>query len=254
MSLLKVTAVSKTFAVEGGMFRAAGAVRAVDSASLELAPGRAVGIVGESGSGKTTLGKMICRLLKRDAGEITIDGKNIDDYSRLELSHKVQMVFQDPFASLNPKLTIGTTLMEAAGHLNSAERRQKIESILQLVGLPAAVTSAYPHQFSGGQRQRIALARALIRQPKLIVADEPLSALDISIQNQLLNLFAQLKEELSISFLFISHDVIAASMLADRLLVMKEGKIVEEGITDKVIAAPQHPYTQRLLSAVPHIS
>jgi ABC-type oligopeptide transport system ATPase subunit len=254
MSLLEIKNISKNFMVESGLFRKmTGAVRALDNVSLKLDTGAVLGIVGESGSGKTTLGRIICRLITPDNGSIIIDGKNIDDYSRLELAGKVQMVFQDPFASLNPKLTIGTMLYEAAGVADKERCGERVQEILAAVGLKENVLGSYPHQFSGGQRQRIALARALVRKPQLIIADEPLSSLDISTQNQMLNLFVELKQKYALAFVFISHDLVTASNLADYLIVMKEGRVIEQGVTAEVLSSPKQDYTKNLLSAVPMI-
>ncbi|MHB9154995.1 MAG: ATP-binding cassette domain-containing protein [Endomicrobiales bacterium] len=255
MEILKVSSVSKSFAVESGILRnKSGAVRALEDVSLSLQKGEIAGILGESGSGKTTMGRVICRLIEPDAGAITIGGRNIVEYSRRELAGKVQMIFQDPFASLNPKLKVGTILSEAAEAAGGEDGRDGIEGTLRTVGLSGEVLSSYPHQFSGGQRQRIAIARALLRRPEIIIADEPLSALDISIQNQLLELFLRLKETHSLSFVFISHDIVATSILADFIAVMKEGKIVEQGPVRDVIGNPQTPYTSKLLAAVPRMS
>ncbi|MFH1369175.1 MAG: ATP-binding cassette domain-containing protein [Elusimicrobiota bacterium] len=248
MTLLTVKNVVKTYAIESGFFRTqTGSVKALDNISVSLETGKVLGIVGESGSGKTTLGKIICRLIQPDSGAIAFEGKGIETFTSAELSGIVQMVFQDPFASLNPKLSIGTMLREAAGK----NREREINATLSSVGLPKNILSSYPHQFSGGQRQRIALARALLKQPKIIVADEPLSSLDLTIQNQLLEVFAGLKETQDISFVFISHDLAVTSNLSDYLVVMQNGKIAEEGETRQIIENPKEEYTKRLLEAVP---
>ena len=248
MSLLETVNITKTFSTQRGFFSGRTAnLRALDGVSISLEQGCVAGILGESGSGKTTLGKIICRLLSPDSGKVLIDGKDINDYSRFELSTKVQMIFQDPFASLNPKLTIGTMLREAAREgLPSA-----IEETLSLVGLDPGILPSYPHNFSGGQRQRIAIARALLKKPKIIIADEPLSSLDISIQSQILALFVKLKVSLGISFVFISHDIVTASNMADYFYIMKNGSIVEEGAPSGVISSPKTEYTKQLLQAVP---
>lgn len=254
MNILEAKKLYKTFPVEGGIFRRKiGEVRALNNLSISLEPGQVLGVVGESGSGKTTLGKVLCKLHTPEQGSISIEGKDINLYSRLDLSNKIQMIFQDPFASLNPKLTIGTILGEASNAKDQQSRKQIITDTLETVGLPENIISSYPHQFSGGQRQRIALARALIRQPKIIIADEPLSSLDISIQNQLLNLFVKLKEKHLISFVFISHDLVTTSNLADYLIVMQNGSVVEEGPIKELIQLPSDPYTKNLISAVPQI-
>jgi ABC-type oligopeptide transport system ATPase subunit len=254
MQLLTVRNITKTFALESGIFRSKnGTITALDGVSLSLNAGSVLGVVGESGSGKTTLGKVVARLLSPDTGEVLLEGKRSDAYSRQEFAGMVQMVFQDPFASLNPKLTIGTMLFEAASFLPADTRAHAVRETLETVGLTGDIVRSYPHQFSGGQRQRIAIARALLRRPKLIIADEPLSALDISIQNQLLEVFVRLKETHSLSFIFISHDLTVTSNLADYLIVMKDGRIVEEGLTDTIISCPREDYTKKLLAAVPRM-
>lgn len=255
MTILKVDNISKSFSVEGGIFKKKiGAVHALDGVSFELSTGTAIGIVGESGSGKSTLAKVICRRYAPDKGDIILDGKNLTLYSRYELADKVQMVFQDPFASLNPKLSIGTVLGECAHKsLDNSARTKLIIDTLRLVGMPSNILHDYPHQFSGGQRQRIAIARSLIRKPEILIADEPLSSLDISTQSQLLELFIKLKKELSLSFLFISHDIAAAGVISDSIIVMKEGKIVERGATREILSNAKNEYTKNLLSAVPRM-
>jgi ABC-type microcin C transport system duplicated ATPase subunit YejF len=184
---------------------------------------------------------------------VAIEGRSLDSYAPLELASKIQMIFQDPFMSLNPKLSVGTMLTEAAFHLPKKERRELVNGTLRAVGLEESAAAQYPHQFSGGQRQRIAIARALIKRPKIIVADEPLSALDLTIQNQLLDLFAGLKKEFNVSFVFISHDLAVTGEISDYLIVMQNGKIVEKGTTAEVMSSPGQEYTKRLLAAVPRI-
>lgn len=254
MTILKVTNLSKTYPIEGGLFRSrAGTVRALDNVSASLERGKVLGVVGESGSGKTTLGKLICRLIAPDSGGILIDGKDIGSYSRPELSRKVQLIFQDPFASLNPKLSVASILGEADNSGDKTQKTANIAEALRTVGLPESAVTSYPHQFSGGQRQRIAVARALLKAPEIIVADEPLSALDLTIQNQLLELFSELKEKKQMSFIFISHDLAVTSGLSDYLIVMQNGKIAEEGLTVDVINNPKTEYARRLLEAVPKL-
>lgn len=254
MTLLKVTNVSKSFPIEGGLFRSgSGFVKALDYVSVSMEEGKVLGVVGESGSGKTTLGKLICRLIIPDQGSITLYGRDIESFNNKEFSEKVQMIFQDPFASLNPKLSIHTILTEAAFNYPEKERQSVVADTLKTVKLPENILCSYPHQFSGGQRQRIAIARALIKKPKLIVADEPLSSLDLTIQSQLMQLFMELKETRKLSFMFISHDLAVTANLSDYLVVMQNGKIVEEGETGKVICYPEKDYTKRLLEAVPKI-
>ncbi|MCX5777984.1 MAG: ABC transporter ATP-binding protein [Elusimicrobia bacterium] len=225
-------------------------VKALDDVSIELSAGSVLGIVGESGSGKSTLARILCGMIACDTGTIEIDGKNIDAYPRKQLSEKVQMIFQDPFSSLNPKLTVGTQLREAAGY----RADDAIGEILAKVELPPAIFASYPHQFSGGQRQRIAIARALLKHPAIIIADEPLSALDVTTQNQILKLFQSMKDEHQTTFIFISHDLAVTSALADNICIMKAGKIIESGTAEAIIYAPESPYTKELLAAVPTMS
>ncbi len=251
MALLEAAHLTVRYQTGQSLFRKPAAVTALDDVSLSLDRGKATAVIGESGSGKTTLGRALCRLLSPETGTVLIDGKDIRECSRQELSRRIQMVFQDPFASLNPRLSIGTMLEEAAGDHPSDKRAAIVRETLTTVGLSADIIPLYPHQFSGGQRQRIAIARALIKQPDIIVADEPLSSLDISIQNQLLQLFVSLKKERGIAFVFISHDLVTAGILADHIIVMKDGRVVEEGTPGRILGAPEHPYTQRLRAAIP---
>lgn len=251
MALLEAAHLTVRYQTNSALFRHPAAVTALNDVSLSLASGKAVAVIGESGSGKTTLGRALCSLLSPDKGTVLIEGKEVSSYSRAELSRHIQMVFQNPFASLNPRLSVGTMLAEAAGDFPSEQRIPLVRDTLATVGLPADILSLYPHQFSGGQRQRIAIARALVKHPDIIVADEPLSSLDISIQNQLLQLFVMLKKERNIAFVFISHDLVTAGILADHIIVMKDGRVVEEGTPERILGAPEHPYTQRLRAAVP---
>ncbi|MBN1823210.1 MAG: ABC transporter ATP-binding protein [Endomicrobiales bacterium] len=251
MMILELKNVSKTFVTSRGFFGGVTEkVLAVDNVSLSASKGSVTAVVGESGSGKTTLGKLICGLLKADTGSIEIDTANISNLQRKSMSEKVQMIFQNPYASLNPKLKVGTILSEALPE-NEDNSRLILKHTLERVGLSEGALNLYPHQFSGGQRQRIAIARALIKNPGIIVADEPLSSLDISIQNQLLNIFIELKKEKSLSFVFITHDIVVASCIADRIVVMQKGRVVEEGEPENVIKAPETLYTMKLISSVP---
>ena len=249
--LLKVEDLVKHLRVRGGV------VHAVDGVSFSLNPGETLGLVGESGCGKSTLGRLITRLLEPDRGRIELDGRDITHLSRRALrpirSH-MQMIFQDPFASLNPRSTIGRTLLEPfIVHRigTSAERSRWVEDLLDRVGIRGEYANRYPHEFSGGQRQRIAIARALALNPKLIVCDEPVSSLDVSIQAQVLNLLQRLKEELHLSYVFITHDFAVMGHLADRIAVMYLGEFVE--LADRVTLRqrPLHPYTDALFGAVP---
>jgi len=260
--ILQIKNLKKFFPVERGMFKkAVSYVRAVDSISFSIRKKEILGLVGESGCGKTTTGKMIARLLIPTAGQVFLYGNNIQQMGRAELASQIQMIFQDPFASLNPKLSIGTILSEAVrantrtvDRLSKSEIIHKSKDLLESVGLSSNILNDYPHQFSGGQRQRIGIARALAMGPEIIIADEPVSSLDISIQAQILNLLCDLKDKLGLSYLFIAHDLNVTRHIADRIIIMHEGKIVEEGITDNVYTSPSHPYTKNLLACVPAIT
>ncbi len=256
--LLEVRNLKKYFPVRGGVLRRVVAqVRAVDDVSFSIGRGRTLGLVGESGCGKSTLGRAVLRLHEPTAGEVVLDGRPVTGLKARELRERrreMQIVFQDPYASLNPRRTVLQTLREpldlhAIG--TRAERRRRVEELLEIVGLRAQVASRYPHEFSGGQRQRIGIARALALDPKLIVADEAVSALDVSVQAQVLNLISDLQRRLGISFLFISHDLAVIQHVSHDVCVMYLGKLVETGSADSVYAEPKHPYTRALFSAVP---
>ncbi|MCX5782216.1 MAG: ATP-binding cassette domain-containing protein [Elusimicrobia bacterium] len=252
--VLSARNISKYFDVESGFFlNKTGIIRALDNVSFDLIEGQVLGIIGESGSGKTTLAKVLCNLINPDSGKIEILGKNIKSYSQSELSNAIQMIFQNPYSSLNPKLTVGTILKEALNKINK-DKEQSIKEILQIVGLSDIMLNSYPHQFSGGQRQRIAIARALLKNPKIMIADEPLSSLDVSIGSQILELFKKLKNRFLLSFIFISHDIITTALFADYVIVMKNGKIIEKGETKKVIISPEDLYTKKLIASVPKIA
>ena len=233
-------------------------VRAVDEVSLEVFPGETLGLVGESGCGKSTLGRTVLRLLEPTAGRIVFEGREITRLPGPQLRpfrRHMQMIFQDPYASLNPRLTVGATLSEPLEvHRLAATRREREERVAELlgkVGLPADSARRYPHEFSGGQRQRIGIARALAVRPRFIVADEPISALDVSIQAQIVNLLQDLQQAEALTYLFISHDLKIVQHICDRVAVMYLGKIVELAAAAEIYRAPAHPYTQALLSAVP---
>ncbi|MFT4191375.1 MAG: ABC transporter ATP-binding protein [Comamonas sp.] len=234
-----------------------GPVRAVDGVSFEIAPGETLGLVGESGCGKSTLSRTLLRLLDPSAGAIRLAGTDLAHLAARQLlpwRGRIQMVFQDPYASLNPRRTVYDILesvLVVHGQRDRAARRQAILQILDRVGLPAEAAQRYPHEFSGGQRQRIGIARALILKPALVILDEPVSALDVSIQAQILNLLVELRQDFDLSYLFISHDLAVVRYIADRVLVMNGGRIVESGPVGAVWAQPQHPYTQKLIAAVP---
>jgi oligopeptide/dipeptide ABC transporter ATP-binding protein len=249
--IIEVSNLAKVFASKQG------AVRAFQDVSFSIAAGETLALVGESGCGKTSLAKTIYRLLEPDAGEIRLAGFDISHLSRRRmkpLRSMMQMVFQDPYASLNPRSTVKTIIGEPLivhGIGNASERAKIVESLLNQVGLPADAAQRYPHQFSGGQRQRIGIARALALKPKVMICDEPVSALDISIQAQILNLLADIQQSSDLSMLFISHDLGIVRHMADRIMVMYLGKIVETGNAEALWGQPTHPYTRALLNASP---
>jgi peptide/nickel transport system ATP-binding protein len=233
-------------------------VRAVDDVSFAIQPGETLGLVGESGSGKSTIGRTVLRLLESTSGQVLYRGDDIGALSgerMRKLRSKLQIIFQDPYASLNPKMRISAILGEALSthglHKGAAARDKRIAELLETVGLRAEHASRFPHEFSGGQRQRIGVARALAVEPEFIVADEPLSALDVSIQSQVINLLADLRERLGLTMLFISHDLDVVEYLCDRVVVLYLGKVMEVATTDELFAHPSHPYTRALLAASP---
>lgn len=256
--LLKVEGLKKYFPIRQGMLnKHVGDVKAVDDVSFNVYEGETLGIVGESGCGKSTTGRLLMRLLEPTEGHIEFDGKVISELSKSEMRkvrRDIQMVFQDPYASLNPRHTIGKILEEPLivhGIGNRQERRKKVLEYLNIVGLSDYHASRYPHQFSGGQRQRVGIARALMTNPRLVIADEPVSALDVSIQAQVLNLMQKLQEDLKLTYIFIAHDLGVVRHISDRVGVMYLGKMVELSVSEDLYAEPLHPYTQALLSSVP---
>lgn len=225
-------------------------ILAVSDVSLQIEKGKILGLVGESGSGKSTLGKMILRLINPSHGQIFFEGEEITKKREKRLCRKIQMIFQDPYASLNPRLSV-EEILEEPTRIHKLPSR--VDELLSLVHLPFSSKNRYPHEFSGGQRQRIAIARALALKPDFIVADEPISSLDISIQAQIVNLLIRLKNELGLTLLFISHDIDMVRYISDRIAVMQRGEIVEMGDADALYKMPQHPFTKQLLSAIPHL-
>jgi oligopeptide/dipeptide ABC transporter ATP-binding protein len=235
---------------------AAGTVKAVNGVSLDLAVGETLGLVGESGCGKSTLGKAIMRLVPVAGGEVRIDGVDIAHLDRTalnEVRRKVQMIFQDPYGSLNPRSSVGRSVAQplVIAGWDETKIRERVDTLLRWVGLPTDAKQRFPHEFSGGQRQRIGIARALALSPKLIICDEPVSALDVSVRAQVINLLDDLKSQFGVSYLFISHDLSVVEHIADRVAVMYLGTIVEAGGRDQIWRRPQHPYTKALLEAAP---
>jgi oligopeptide transport system ATP-binding protein len=258
--LLEVTDLVKHFPIKRGLLidREVDQVKAVDGVSLRVGRGETLGLVGESGSGKSTLSRTILQLLEPTSGSVVFEGREIAGLSRRAmrpLRSEMQMIFQDPFASLNPRKRAGQIVGDPLRRLETssskAELRGRVQELLERVGLAAEHYDRYPHEFSGGQRQRIGIARALALKPKLIVADEPVSALDVSIQAQIVNLLQDLQDEFGFTYVFVAHDIGVVRHVSDRIAVMHDGKIVEEGTADRICDSPRDPYTKTLLAAVP---
>ena len=257
--LLAVRGLTKTYRLpREHLFSPPPEVRALQGIDFTLAAGRSLGVVGESGSGKSTLARLVMALESPSAGQVLFDGQDLQALDAAGLRRAragFQMVFQDPFGSLDPRQPVARIVAEplvAQGGLAAAERRERVEAMLDAVGLRAADAAKYPHEFSGGQRQRIAIARALVTQPRLIVADEPVSALDVSVQAQVLNLMQDLQDRLGVTYLFISHDLAVVDLVCDEVLVLYQGRVVEQGSPDTLFTHAAHPYTRALMAAVPH--
>jgi peptide/nickel transport system ATP-binding protein/oligopeptide transport system ATP-binding protein len=259
--LLSVRDLKVHFPVKGGVFqRTVDLIKAVDGISFDVPRGKTVGLVGESGSGKTTTGRAIARLVPITEGSVHYEERDLATLSRRDFfayRKKIQVIFQDPFGSLNPRMTIYSIIAEPLDiHFKDWSKSQKqarVADLLEKVGLTAEFMQRYPHQFSGGQRQRIGIARALAVEPDFIVCDEPVSALDVSVQAQIINLLQDLQDELGLTYLFIAHDLAVVEHISDQVLVMTEGKIVEQASAAEIYSNPQHPYTVKLLEAVPRL-
>ena len=260
-SLLSVNNLKVHFPVKGGLLkRTVDVVKAVDGISFDIPKGKTVGLVGESGSGKTTTGRAIARLVPLTAGSVHYDGVDLASFTKREFfpyRKKIQVIFQDPFSSLNPRMTVFSIIAEPLDiHFKDwgkIQKQARVADLLEKVGLSADLMQRYPHQFSGGQRQRIGIARALAVEPDFIICDEPVSALDVSVQAQIVNLLQDLQEELGLTYLFIAHDLAVVEHISDEVLVMTEGKIVEHASAEEIYNNPRHPYTIKLLEAVPSL-
>jgi oligopeptide/dipeptide ABC transporter ATP-binding protein len=257
-TILQIDCLKKYFPIRRGFLqKVTGWVRAVEDVTFAIQKGRTLGLVGESGCGKTTVARLILKLLEADAGKILFKGLDITKLTEKEMKpfrKEIQIIFQDPYGSLNPRMTIGQSIAEGlriAGYHNNSEQQQRLENLLKMVGMSPASIDRFPHEFSGGQRQRIGIARALSVDPSLIICDEPVSALDVSIQAQIINLLKDLQDQLGLSYLFISHDLNVVGYICDMVAVMYKGHIMEYSPADELFDNPIHPYTHLLLSAIP---
>ena len=257
-AMIQVENLSKHFSRSSGMWGdKSGVVKAVDDISFQIAPGEVLGLVGESGSGKSTTGRLILRLIEPTSGRVLHEGKNVFELPKnqmRELRKQMQIVFQDPYGAFNPRMTVGAILGEALqlrGLSTRSSRDSEARKFLEMVQMPPSILGRYPHEFSGGQRQRIGIARALAVEPKFIVADEPVSALDVSTQAEIVNLLLDLQQRLNLTMLFISHDLSVVKVLCDRVAVMQNGKLVEVGTSEQIYHSPQQQYTKDLLNAIP---
>jgi len=259
MPLLRVAGLTKTFTPSGAWRRKGSAKRAVDGLSLHVEPGEALGLVGESGCGKSTAARLILRLLEPDSGEIELDGSDLralDDEALRRSRARMQLIFQDPYSSLNPRLSVNQIIEEpllAHDVRSKLERDQRIANAMSDVGLSPDMRQRFPHEFSGGQRQRVGIARALVLRPRLVIADEPVSALDVSVQAQVLNLLSDLQQAHGLGMIFVAHDIAVVEQVSDRIAVMYAGRIVEIGSAADVVREPLHPYTRALIAAVPSL-
>ncbi|WP_104748032.1 ABC transporter ATP-binding protein [Helicobacter cetorum] len=263
MNLLEVRNLKKTYSIDRGWFKPKSQIQALRGVSFEIKPKEVLSIVGESGCGKSTTAKILVGMEKLDSGEVLFNHhnllKNLNDFKPnewLDYRKKVQMIFQDPYSSLNPRWKVGEIIAEPLllnSRLSKDEIREKVLEMMQKVGLKLEWINRYPHEFSGGQRQRIGIARALVLNPSIVVCDEPVSALDVSIQAQVLNLLLDLQQEMGLTYVFISHDLGVVEHISDRIIVMNKGEIVEFGDVDSIIESPKHAYTKKLLSAVPSV-
>ncbi|HHV79389.1 MAG TPA: ATP-binding cassette domain-containing protein [Firmicutes bacterium] len=256
--LLKVVGLKKYFPIYGGILsRPKAYVRALDGVSFSIRRGETFGLVGESGCGKTTTGRVILRLIEPTSGEAFFEGRNLFSLNRSDMRkvrREIQMVFQDPFGSLNPRMTLGEIIsepLEIFGEGNRTQRREAVRELLRVVGLQPTDIDRFPHELSGGQRQRVGIARALVLRPKLVICDEPVSALDVSIQSQILNLLGELQQRFGLTYMFIAHGLNVIKHVSNRVGVMYLGKLVETAPVDELFAEPRHPYTEALLSAIP---